>query len=158
MMQMSAAEAWAYLAANSDAQLVNVRTKVEWHFVGIANLDALDRQPVPIEWVGMDRTPNANFTRALDPAVSSDTSLLMLCRSGVRSLAARNAALEAGAMLALLGGKAKPTPPNHQSVNKNQQILKCYLLDFFSIKICCKIISRLRRPEMLLLGKRLMTL
>ena len=49
-----------------------------------------------IEWVGMDGTPNANFTRALGSAVSSDKSLLMLCRSGVRSLAAGNAALEAG--------------------------------------------------------------
>ena len=44
----------------------------------------------------MDGTPNANFTRALGSAVSSDTSLLMLCRSGVRSLAAGNVALEAG--------------------------------------------------------------
>ena len=49
MMQMTAAEAWAYLAANPNAQLVDVRTKVEWHFVGITNLDALDRQPVLIE-------------------------------------------------------------------------------------------------------------
>ena len=96
MMEMTAAEAWAYLAANPNAQLVDVRTKAEWHFVGIANLDALDRQPVLIEWVGMDGTPNANFTRALGSAVSSDTSLLMLCRSGVRSLAAGNVALEAG--------------------------------------------------------------
>ena len=75
MMQMTAAEAWAYLAAN---------------------LEALDRQPVLIEWVGMDGTPNADFTRALGSAVSSDTSLLLLCRSGVRSLAAGNVALEAG--------------------------------------------------------------
>jgi len=96
MMQMTAAEAWAYLAANPNAQLVDVRTKAEWHFVGVTNLDALDRQPVLIEWVGLDGTPNADFTRQLSAAVSSDTSLLMLCRSGVRSLAAGNAALTAG--------------------------------------------------------------
>jgi rhodanese-related sulfurtransferase len=96
MMQMTAAEAWTYLAANPNAQLVDVRTKAEWHFVGIANLDALKRQPVLIEWVGMDGTPNANFTQQLGAAVSSDTNLLMLCRSGIRSLAAGNAALAAG--------------------------------------------------------------
>ena len=96
MMQMTAIEAWAYLDANPNAQLVDVRTKVEWHFVGIANLDALDRQPVLIEWVGIDGTPNADFTSQLGAAVSSDTSLLMLCRSGVRSLDAGNTALAAG--------------------------------------------------------------
>ena len=96
MMQMTAAEAWAYLAANPNAQLVDVRTKVEWHFVGITNLDALDRQPVLIEWVDMDGTPNADFTQQLGAAVSPDTSLLMLCRSGVRSLAAGYAAASAG--------------------------------------------------------------
>jgi hypothetical protein len=60
-----------------------------------------------------------------------------------------------------LAAKLNPpqnTPPNHQSVNKNQQILKCYFLDFLSIKICCKIMSRLGGPEMSLLGKRMMTL
>ena len=96
MLQMTAAEAWAYLAANPNAQLVDVRTKAEWHFVGITNLDALDRQPIMIEWVGMDGTPNADFTHQLGAVVSSDTSLLMLCRSGARSLAAGNAALAAG--------------------------------------------------------------
>jgi rhodanese-related sulfurtransferase len=49
-----------------------------------------------IEWVGIDSTPNADFTQQLGAAVSSDTSLLMLCRSGVRSLAAGNAASAAG--------------------------------------------------------------
>ena len=96
MMQRTATEAWAYLAANPNAQLVDVRTKAEWHFVGITNLDALDRQPLLIEWVGIDGTPNADFTQQLGAAVSSDTSLLMLCRSGVRSLAAGNAAASAG--------------------------------------------------------------
>jgi rhodanese-related sulfurtransferase len=94
---MTATEAWAYLAANPNFQLIDVRTKAEWHFVGITNLDALERQPVLIEWVCIDGTPNANFTRQLGSAVSSDdTSLLMLCRSGVRSSASGNAALAAG--------------------------------------------------------------
>ena len=65
MMQMTATVAWAYLAANPNAQLVDVRTKAEWRFVGIANLDAVDRQPVLIEWLGIDDTPNAVFTRQL---------------------------------------------------------------------------------------------
>jgi len=65
MMQMTATEAWAYLAANPNAQLVDVRTKAEWHFVGITNLDALDRQPLLIEWVGIDGTPNADLPNNL---------------------------------------------------------------------------------------------
>jgi hypothetical protein len=64
------------------------------------------------------------------------------------------------AMLLHKAGQSRQqnTPPNHQSVNKNQQILKCYLLDFISIRICRKTPSRLRRHEMSLLGKRMMTL
>ena len=96
MMQMAATEAWAYLAANPAAQLVDVRTRAEWHFVGVANLDHLNRQPILIEWVAVDGTPNADFTTQLGAAVSPETSLLMMCRSGVRSLAAGNAALAAG--------------------------------------------------------------
>ncbi|HAE09446.1 MAG TPA: hypothetical protein DCG26_04750, partial [Alphaproteobacteria bacterium] len=46
MLEMTAAEAWAHLAQNPDAQLVDVRTRAEWHFVGITNLDDLDRQPI----------------------------------------------------------------------------------------------------------------
>ena len=65
MMQMTATVTWAYLAANPNAQLVDVRTKAEWRFVGIANLDAVDRQPVLIEWLGIVGTPNADFTRQL---------------------------------------------------------------------------------------------
>ena len=65
MMQMTATVAWAYLAANPNAQLVDVRTKAEWRFVGIVNPDALNRQPVLIEWLGIDGTPNADFTRQL---------------------------------------------------------------------------------------------
>ena len=65
MMQMTATVAWAYLAANPNAQLVDVRTRAEWRFVGIGNLAAIDRQPVLIEWLGIDDTPNADFTRQL---------------------------------------------------------------------------------------------
>ena len=65
MMQMTATEAWAYLAANPKAQLVDVRTKAEWRFVGIASLDALDQQPVLIEWLCIDGTPSADFIRQL---------------------------------------------------------------------------------------------
>jgi len=45
-----------------------------------------------------------------------------------------------------------------QSVNKTQQILKCYLLNFILIRICRKITSWLGRHEMSSLGKRMMTL
>jgi rhodanese-related sulfurtransferase len=96
MLEMTAAEAWAYLAQNPDAQLVDVRTRAEWHFVGITNLDDLDRQPILIEWVGADGTANPRFIEDLAAAVPADTCVLMLCRSGVRSLAAGNAALAAG--------------------------------------------------------------
>jgi hypothetical protein len=54
--------------------------------------------------------------------------------------------------------RQQSTAPNHQSVNKSQQILKYYLPDFISIRICRKTPGRLGRHEMSLLGKRMITL
>jgi hypothetical protein len=64
------------------------------------------------------------------------------------------------AMLLHKAGQSRQqnTPPNHQSVNKSQQILKCYLFDFISIRVCRKTPGWLGRHEMSLLGKRMMTL
>lgn len=94
---VSPAEAWAELRRSADSLLVDVRTRAEWAFVGVADLgDALARQAF-IEWQGFPSSgPNPGFLDALDAAVteSGAHTLFFICRSGGRSMAAATAAAE----------------------------------------------------------------
>ncbi len=84
-------EAHALLQAAPGAKLVDVRTRAEWDWVG--------RVPgaVEIEWnqyPGGVRNPN--FAAELRRQVDSEALVMFLCRSGVRSIGAATAAIEAG--------------------------------------------------------------
>ena len=93
---LSSVEAWAFLEAQPNARLVDVRTSAEWMFVGIPNLDRLGRKPVLIEWSQLGGTLNPTFLDQLTAELPLAAPLLMMCRSGARSLAAGNAALGVG--------------------------------------------------------------
>jgi rhodanese-related sulfurtransferase len=43
-------EAWELLKAEPAAQLVDVRTRPEWTFVGIPDLDSIGKKPVLLAW------------------------------------------------------------------------------------------------------------
>ncbi len=87
-------EAWKLLNSNPNSMLVDVRSAAEWQFVGMADLSALGKEPLLIEWQtypGM--TQNDRFIETLKKQLDSknanrDTPLLFLCRSGARSRAA----------------------------------------------------------------------
>jgi rhodanese-related sulfurtransferase len=85
-------EAWALLR-DGVATLVDVRSSAELRFVG--------RVPgaVHVPWAdGLDLVPNPRFVDDLLVAVGGrlDRPVLMLCRSGVRSIKAAQAATAAG--------------------------------------------------------------
>jgi rhodanese-related sulfurtransferase len=92
------AAAYAVLAGDPGAVLVDVRTRAEWSYVGGPDLSGLGKQVVQIEWVRFpDGAPNAAFLAQLEAAgVSRAAPVLFLCRSGVRSVAAAQAATAAG--------------------------------------------------------------
>jgi rhodanese-related sulfurtransferase len=92
------AAAWKILADNKDAILVDVRTRAEWNFVGLADLTPLAKKPALIEWqIFPSMQPNPDFVTALSGAVANkDAPLLFLCRSGARSAAAAKAMTAAG--------------------------------------------------------------
>jgi rhodanese-related sulfurtransferase len=86
--------AFELLASNKDAVLVDVRTRPEWSFVGVPDLQALGKETLFLEWQvfpamqvdpGFVDTLTATLSRRGVPA---DAPLLFLCRSGVRSKAA----------------------------------------------------------------------
>jgi rhodanese-related sulfurtransferase len=84
------AEAWE-LVAEQAAVLVDVRTAEERKFVGYVP------GTLSIPWqTGTSMQTNPRFLRELESKVSKDTPLLLLCRSGARSIAAARAATKAG--------------------------------------------------------------
>lgn len=82
--------AWQWLQSGH-AVLVDVRTDAEREWVGFVP------GAVPLawkQWPGMDL--NAGFDEALKAAVPAGTKVVLLCRSGVRSVAAARRATELG--------------------------------------------------------------
>jgi len=90
-------EAYAAVTASEDAVLVDVRTRAEWAYVGVPQLDS-QRRPVFVEWQRYpDGSVNDAFVDELRAAgVGEGTSIFFVCRSGVRSIAAAEAATAAG--------------------------------------------------------------
>ena len=95
---LSPAAAYELLAADPDAVLVDVRTRAEWSYVGTPDLSEVGRDVVLAEWVTFpDGARNPQFLEAVSAAAASkDTPVVFLCRSGVRSVAAAEAATAAG--------------------------------------------------------------
>src|SRR3984885_9290585 len=82
-------EAWELVSSHS-AVLVDVRTAEERQFVGRV------QDSVHVPWlIGPTLQRNPRFVRELESKVRRDDVLLLLCRSGARSVAAAQALTEA---------------------------------------------------------------
>ena len=83
-------EAWDLIESGA-ADIVDVRTQVEYEYVGRIPGSTL------VEWRKLgERTPNPRFTEELAAAFPADRPLLFLCRSAQRSHHAARAATQAG--------------------------------------------------------------
>ena len=90
--------AWKILSENKDAILIDCRTRAEWNYVGLPDLETLAKKPALIEWqVFPSMQPNPEFVAALSGALADkEAPLLFICRSGARSAAAAKAMTAAG--------------------------------------------------------------
>jgi rhodanese-related sulfurtransferase len=91
-------QTWDALKANPEARLVDVRTDAEWAFVGVPDLRDAGKETVLIQWQvypTMQRDP-AFEDRLAQAGLTPDHHIYFICRSGVRSLAAAEAARSAG--------------------------------------------------------------
>jgi rhodanese-related sulfurtransferase len=91
-------EAYAALAADEDAVLVDVRTTAEWNYVGLPDLTPIGKRVICVEWQRFpDGALNGDFLDQLqDAGLPDGAPIYFLCRSGVRSAAAAEAATAAG--------------------------------------------------------------
>ena len=95
---LSAQQAHAALVRDPDAQLVDVRTDAEWSYVGLPDLSAQGKRVLLVQWQSFPTgAPNPDFVEQLGQAgLTRQHAVYFICRSGVRSLAAAEAAERAG--------------------------------------------------------------
>ena len=90
-------DTWAALLADSQARLVDVRTPMEWERVGVPDLAQAGTAPLLVSWQHATGEVNPGFLSELrDAGVVPGQTLYFICRSGVRSMAAAQAAEAAG--------------------------------------------------------------
>ena len=88
--------AWELITTTPDAVLVDVRTQDEWRTIGVPDTSEARTAARFVEW-NTAWGPNTEFLAQLEAAgVAKDATVLFLCRSGVRSVAAAQAATAAG--------------------------------------------------------------
>jgi rhodanese-related sulfurtransferase len=93
---------WQRLASRPGSQLIDVRTRAEWTYVGIPDLGPIGKRAVLVEWQTFpDQTVDPRFVERLIGELKAvgaqlDDDLFFICRSGGRSLAAAKAMAEAG--------------------------------------------------------------
>ena len=91
-------EAWDILETDKSAVLIDCRTDAEWSYVGQTDLSCLCKEQLRISWKNFPTMEiNPAFTEEIAAACpDKQTKLLMMCRSGARSIDAAIAATEAG--------------------------------------------------------------
>ena len=95
--ELSLTEAWKMLSEQSAAVLIDVRTRAEWTFVGLPDIGSLNKDVRTVEWTTFpDGAANPSFLAEATERLEAVQPLLLLCRSGARSLAAARALREAG--------------------------------------------------------------
>ena len=112
-------DSYRLLTDDPDAVLVDVRTRAEWSYVGLPDLSTLGKPVLQIEWVTFPGgARNQAFVDELTGAgVTVEAPVLFLCRSGVRSIAAAEAATAAGYLRAynvLQGFEGNPDADGHR--------------------------------------------
>ncbi|MCE7028394.1 rhodanese-like domain-containing protein [Jiella avicenniae] len=99
---VSVRQCWSDLAGDPAAILVDVRTAAEWTYVGIPDLSPLAKSAVLVEWQSYpSMAVDPDFVERVEAALGggpgkSDGRIYLLCRSGVRSVAAARALTAAG--------------------------------------------------------------
>ena len=95
-------EVWAHLEEDPGSVLIDVRTRAEWTFVGLPDLEKIGKRVLTVEWqTSPDSKIDAGFperlTKVLDAAgATNDSELFFICRSGARSRMAAEAMVGIG--------------------------------------------------------------
>ena len=93
MKNITAQETWDLLKVEHNSFLVDVRTEAEWNSVGYPDLSQIDKHLIKITWTKDEQ----QFIKQLqDAIIRKDSKIIFICKAGMRSAAAANAAMSAG--------------------------------------------------------------
>lgn len=87
----SPVQTWKELESNPKSCLIDVRTRVEWMFVGVPDLSSIGRKTAFVEWhVYPEMRQNDSFVQQVATSFGTEwpDTIFFICRSGVRSQAA----------------------------------------------------------------------
>ena len=75
------------LSKEAGSYLVDVRTKPEWLFVGVPDLQSLQKKTICVSWhVYPNMEINVNFeSEILESGINKQDAIFLICRSGNRS-------------------------------------------------------------------------
>ena len=84
---ISSKQCFERLSEESSSYLVDVRTKPEWLFVGLPDLQSLNKQTICVSWnVYPNMEINVNFeSEILESGINKQDVIFLICRSGNRS-------------------------------------------------------------------------
>jgi len=92
--EVDVCQTWRALEAKPSAQMIDVRSKAEWAFVGYPALESIGKSIIFLEWQTFPgNAKNMLFSHRLIEELDArglgmETELYFLCRTGVRSLKA----------------------------------------------------------------------
>ena len=113
--ELSPSDCFDQLKTDEASLLVDCRTRAEWMLVGVPDLSPIGKQARLIEWQDIAGQPNPEFVQAVLNTAESDTTIFILCRSGVRSAQACMAVRAAGhqKVINVADGFEGPLDDNH---------------------------------------------
>ena len=120
---VSCSDCWEALKNKTNALLIDVRTVAEWSFVGLPDIGSTGKEAILVDWQQFPQmTVNPSFTDQVGEQIKAagcdeGAELYLLCRSGVRSIAAAEALTAAGygnAFNVLGGFEGNPDQNGHR--------------------------------------------
>ena len=87
IQSISSKQCFERLSKESSSYLVDVRTKPEWLFVGLPDLQSLNKQTICVSWnLYPNMEINVNFeSEILESGINKQDVVFLICRSGNRS-------------------------------------------------------------------------
>ena len=84
---ISSRECFEKLSIEVNSQLIDVRTKPEWIYVGVPDLSSINKKVIFVSWqVYPEMGTNKFFeNQILESNIKKDNNLYFICRSGQRS-------------------------------------------------------------------------
>jgi len=94
---VSCLQCWETLQNSENALLIDVRTNAEWSFVGLPDISSTGKNIILADWQQFPQmSVNSSFSKLVGEQIKAagcdeSAELFLLCRSGVRSIAAAEA-------------------------------------------------------------------